>query len=391
MTATTSEIGDVAQAIRRVLDGRLPAYLHEPRFEGNEAAYLNQCLQSTFVSSVGAFVDRFEVDLATYTGAKRAVVTVNGTAALHLALLLTGVQRGDEVLLPALTFIATANAVSYIGATPHFCDSDPVRLALDPDALDAHLHEIGERREDGTWNRQTGRRIAAIVPMHVFGIAADMSGLLAVAERWGLPVVEDAAESLGSFIGDRHTGTFGRLGVLSFNGNKVITTGGGGAILTNDDALADRAKHLSTTARIRTSDWVFEHDAVGFNYRMPNLNAALGCAQLEQLDDKLANKRTLVTQYEEALRGTAADLVLEPEGTRSNYWLIAIRLPEDTSLEARDGLLNSLAAEGVHCRPVWTLMHRLPMYEAAPRASLPHAEALERRILNIPSSPFLRA
>lgn len=388
MGSTTSKFAPVVAAIESVVGSARPVSLHEPRFEGNEQNYLQQCLDSTFVSSVGPFVDRFEADLAAYTGAAHAVVTVNGTAALHLALLLAGVQRGDEVLIPTLTFVATANAVSYIGALPHFCDSEAATLGLDPRALDAHLESIAERRAGGTFNRRTGRRIASVVPMHVFGLPIDMGELSRVAEKWDLSVVEDAAESLGSYIGKRHTGTFGRLGILSFNGNKVITTGGGGAILTNDAALGRLAKHLSTTARVR-HEWAFIHDAIGYNYRMPNLNAALGCAQLEQLGAKLAAKRALAHAYSEALSHTGCEIVLESPGTTANQWLVAMRVPNATSLAERDDLLTELAEREIHCRPVWTLMHDLPMYADMPRAELPVAKDLERRVLNLPSSPFL--
>ena len=388
MASTTSEFAPVVAAIESVVGETRPVFLHEPRFEGNEQSYLQQCLDSTFVSSVGPFVDRFEADLAAYTGAAHAVVTMNGTAALHLALLLAGVQRGDEVLMPALTFVATANAVSYVGAFPHFCDSEVSTLGLDAVALDAHLEAIAERREGGTFNRQTGRRLAAVVPMHVFGLPLDMAEILRVADKWNLLVVEDAAESLGSYIGRQHTGTFGKLGILSFNGNKVITTGGGGAILTNDPALGKLAKHLSTTARVR-HEWAFIHDAIGYNYRMPNLNAALGCAQLEQLGAKLAAKRALAAAYQAALSSTGCEILTESHGRTANQWLVAMSMPTDTSLAERDALLSELAARHIHCRPVWTLMHELPMYADMPRADLTVAQCLARRVLNLPSSPFL--
>lgn len=388
MASTTSERASIIAAITSVVGPARPVFLHEPRFDGRELSYLKECLDSTFVSSVGPFVDRFEADLAAYTGAAHAVVAVNGTAALHLALLLAGVRSGDEVLIPTLTFVATANAVSYIGAVPHFCDSEPVSLGVDAAALDAHLEAVAERREGGCFHRATGRRLAALVPMHVFGLPSDIAGLGRVAEKWGFPIVEDAAESLGSYIGCRHTGTFGKLGILSFNGNKVITTGAGGAILTNDPELGRLAKHLSTTARVR-HEWAFIHDAIGYNYRMPNLNAALGCAQLEQLGAKLAQKRALADAYVRALGGTPCEILTEAPGTTANQWLVAMRLPAETTLDERDGLLTDLAEAGIHCRPVWTLMHRLAIYAPCPRADLRVAEDLERRILNLPSSPFL--
>lgn len=266
----------IVNALRGVL-GSGPVGLHEPRFDGNERRYLQECIDSTFVSSVWRFVDRFEADLANYTGARHAVAVVNGTAALHVALLLAGVEAGDEVIVPALTFVATANAVRYCGATPHFADSEERTLGLDPGALRDWLRQTAEMQGGGCINRHTGRRIRAVAPMHTFGHPCDLDGLLAVAHDYGLALVEDAAESLGSWIHERHTGTFGQLGTLSFNGNKIITTGGGGAILTNDSELARRAKHLTTTAK-KPHRWEYVHDEVGFNYRMPNVNAALGCA-----------------------------------------------------------------------------------------------------------------
>lgn len=390
MTATASSTisadptaAAVVSALQSVL-GPQTAMLHAPVFAGNEWAYLKDCLDTTFVSSVGAYVDRIELDLARYTGSAHAIAVVNGTAALHVALLLAGVLRDDEVLVPALTFAATANAVSYCGAIPHFIDSSDETLGVDPVALEAWLDTIAERTEAGCLNRQTGRIIRAIVPMHTFGHPCDMGGLLAVADKFGIAVVEDAAESLGSFYKGRHTGTFGRLGTLSFNGNKIMTTGGGGAVLTNDPELARRAKFITTTAK-RPHKWEYVHDEIGFNYRMPNLNAALGCAQLEQLPQFLESKRRLHEQYQAAFSSVEGfTLVTEPEGCSSNFWLQAIRL-DAPNMERRNQVLEATDAAGYMSRPVWRLMHNLKPFENCPRAPLERAERLEQTLINIPS------
>jgi perosamine synthetase len=365
-----------------------PVPLHQPEFSGNEWDYVRDCLDTGWVSSVGKYVDEFESRLARYTGARHAIAVVNGTAALHAALVGAGVGRDDEVLVPALSFVATANAVSQCGAVPHFVDSAEATLGLDPAALKSHLAHVAEPAAGRLRNKLTGRRLAAIVPMHTFGHPVDMAALLTVAGQFGIPIIEDAAESLGSFIGDRHTGTFGLLGTLSFNGNKVITTGGGGAILTDDPAVARHLKHLTTTAK-RPHPWEFFHDAVAWNYRMPNLNAALGCAQLERLPGMLARKRSLAMNYRAAF-GASSKLrfVVEPEGCRSNYWLNSVVLA-DPSMMLRDTLLAAANEEGFQCRPAWTLMHRLPMYADCPRAPLPVAERLEAALINLPSSPNL--
>lgn len=378
---------EIVQAIESVV-GVGPVALHEPCFRGNEWAYLKECLDSTFVSSVGKFVDQFEDELAAFTGAKRAVSVVNGTAALHVALRLAGVEAGDEVLLPALTFIATANAVSYCNAMPHFVDSEERSLGMDAHALRAYLTNTTEMRSGCCINRNTGRVIRAMVPMHTFGHPAHIEALCAVAHDFRLQLIEDAAESLGSSVHGRHTGTFGLMGTLSFNGNKTITTGGGGAILTNDLELGARAKHLTTTAKL-THRWNFVHDEVGYNYRLPNLNAALGCAQLEQLHGFLEDKRRLYEQYKTAYADMEGlRLVSEPEGCISNYWLQTLLLDESTA-DQRDQILAATNEAGLMTRPVWTLMHNLPMYSKAPKSPLPVAESLERRLINIPSSSSL--
>lgn len=362
--------------------------LHEPEFGGNEWVYVKECLDTGWVSSVGAYVDRIEGDLAAITGAHRAVAVANGTAALHICLELAGVCPGDEVLIPALTFIATANAVSYAGATPHFVDSEDVTLGVDAARLDDHLKTVAQIDGDVCINRATGAPIRALVIMHVFGHPSDMDGLCAVAERWKLQLIEDAAESLGSSYKGVHTGNRGVLSALSFNGNKVVTTGGGGAILTNDPELGRRAKHITTTARV-PHRWNFIHDEIGYNYRMPNLNAALGCAQLERLPNMLARKRVLAERYARAFEGMPGVRFLrEPEGSISNYWLNAV-IVEGCDMEQRDQVLQALNDAGYMSRPVWTLLHRLPMYADCPRADLSCAERLEASVINIPSSARL--
>ncbi|MFA7239054.1 MAG: LegC family aminotransferase [Sulfuricellaceae bacterium] len=362
--------------------------LHEPEFSGNEWAYVKECLNTGWVSSVGKYVDEFELRLAEYTGARHAVVVVNGTAALHVALKLAGVQPNDEVIVPALSFVATANAVAHCSAIPHFVDSAPDTLGIDPVALDVHLARIAEPAANGLRNRETGRRIAAIVPMHVFGHPVALAPLLDLAGRYGLPVIEDAAESLGSFYQGQHTGTFGKMGVLSFNGNKIITTGGGGAILTNNSELARHAKHLTTTAK-RPHRWEFFHDEVAWNYRLPNLNAALGCAQLECLPDFLARKRELAAWYRtifSAMDGMC--FVSESADSHSNYWLNAVRLNYPDMI-LRNQLLAAANDAGYQCRPAWTLLHTLPMFGECPHAPLSVAEQLSASLINLPSSAGL--
>lgn len=380
---------EIVRALCEVLPiGRDFISLHEPSFNGNEWGYVKECLNSGWVSSVGKFVDRFEDDLAAYTGARRAIAVVNGTAALHVCLLLAGVIRDDEVLIPALTFIATASAVTYCDAIPHFIDSEERTLGADPVALAARLAEIAELRPDGCYNRQTGRRIKALVPMHTFGHPVDLDPLLETCREFRIELIEDAAESLGSYYKGRHTGTLGRLSALSFNGNKILTTGGGGAILTNDEELGKLVKHITTTAKV-PHNWEYNHDMIGYNYRMPNINAALGCAQLEQLPEFMAAKRTLAERYQKAFCSIdGIRFFTEPEFACSNYWLNALLLDEEWTGD-RDALLKVTNDMGIMTRPVWTLMHKLPMFSDCPKMELPVAESLERRLINIPSSAGL--
>jgi perosamine synthetase len=357
--------------------------LHEPRFKEIDREYVLDAINSTFVSSVGEYVNRFERDLAAYLDVKRAVVTVNGTAALQVALRLAGVKTGDEVITQPLTFVATANAIAYNNASPIFIDVNRDTLGLCPDALELFLDQNGEKRGTGAFNKTTGNRIAAMVPMHTFGHPCRMSRLIELADQWNIPVVEDAAESIGSRILTGHCGTFGKAGVLSFNGNKTITCGGGGAIITNDDALADRARHLTTTAKIN-HPWEYVHDEVGYNYRMPNLNAALACAQLEQLDGTLSDKRKLANAYSSFFSETDwCDFLREPDGCTSNYWLNAVITADK---KQRDDLLKTTNDSGVMTRPTWQLLSNLEMYKKCQKGDLKNALWLQDRIVNLPSS-----
>ncbi|MDO1528150.1 LegC family aminotransferase [Fulvimonas sp. R45] len=361
-------------------DGFIP--LHRPVFDGNEKQYLIDCIDSNFVSSVGKRVTEFEQKIAAFTGAKHAVATVNGTAALHVSLLLAGVERGDEVISQAVTFIATCNALSYAGAHAVFVDVDRETLGMSPDALRRFLAAHVTRRSGQAFNKRTGRRIAACVPMHTFGLPCRIEEIVALCRDSGITVIEDAAESLGSYVGRRHTGTFGKMATLSFNGNKVITTGGGGMIITDDDELAVRAKHLTTTAKI-PHPYEFVHDLTGFNYRMPNLNAALGCAQMEELPRFLAIKADVARRYGEFFDRHDIQYMRAPAGTKSNYWLNAIVLD---SLAERDAFLEYSNAQGVMTRPIWRLMTRLEMYKDCQHDGLENSRWLEERVINLPSS-----
>lgn len=357
--------------------------LHAPCFIGNEKKYLTECVDTTFVSSVGQFVDRFEEKMAQYTGAARAVTCVNGTNALHLALLLVGVARGDEVLTQALTFIATCNAIRYIDAHPVFLDVDQSTMGLSPDAMREWLSRNAEVKDSQCFNKNTQRRIKACVPMHTFGHPARIDEIAAVCEEYHIELVEDAAESLGSLYKGQHTGLFGRVGVISFNGNKTITTGGGGMLLLNNEELGAQAKHLTTQAKV-PHRWEFIHDRVGYNYRMPNINAALGCAQLEHLEEFVLNKRETAEKYH-AFFATIDDMdyFLEPENCRSNYWLNTILLKDR---QAQQDFLQYTNAHGIMTRPAWQLMNRLEMFKGCETDGLKHTQWLEERIVNIPSS-----
>ena len=374
----------VIEAIRSVV-GPGTVALHEPSFNGNEIAYLTECINSTYVSSVGKFVDRFEKELAEYTGAKYVVAVVNGTAALHIALKLAGVLPGDEVLIPALTFVATANSVIYCNATPHFVDSEELTLGIDSNKLREYLKANTEQVSNECININTGKIIRAIVPMHTFGHPSDLEGLLSVAHDFNIAMVEDAAEALGSYYGGKHVGTFGKLGTLSFNGNKTITTGGGGAIVTDDESIARHAKHLVNTAKLPHA-WEFNHNEVGFNYRMPNLNAALGCAQLEQLPAKLNFKRELFNKYQRAFEEVEEiNLFAEPVKSKSNYWLQTLLLKKG-DFSKRDSILASTNAAGLMTRPAWMLINKLEPFKIYQSMELNCALSLEKRIINIPSS-----
>lgn len=373
-------IGQLVQVVRAAYatDEFIP--LHAPIFGGNETAYVTDTIASTFVSSVGAYVDRFESDMAVYTGAERAVAVVNGTAALHMALILAGVQPGDLVITQPLTFVATCNAIAMAGAEPVFCDVDRATLGLSPEAVEAWLEGSARRDADGLTRRRSDNRVIRVcLPMHSFGHPVRLTELMAVCDRWGLTLIEDAAESLGSTYKGRHTGTYGLIGTQSFNGNKTLTTGGGGMILT-DAATGARAKYLTTTAK-RPHAYEFFHDEMGYNYRMPNLNAALGVAQLERLPAFLAAKRALAARYQAELSGQV-EVVAEPADCQSNYWLNAIICDDRAH---RDAVLKATNDAGVMTRPIWTLMTRLPMYAQCDRGPISMAEWLEDRVVNLPS------
>ncbi|MBL8370335.1 MAG: LegC family aminotransferase [Burkholderiaceae bacterium] len=361
-------------------EGFIP--LHRPVFEGNERQYLVDCIDSNFVSSVGAKVTEFEQQVATFTGARFAIATVNGTAALHVALQLAGVGRGDEVISQALTFIATCNALSYAGAHPVFVDVDRDTMGMSPVALRAFLTANAEIRDGAAWNKATGRRIAACVPMHTFGLPCRIEEIAAICLEWGVALVEDAAESLGSYVGARHTGTFGQFGTLSFNGNKIITTGGGGMIITNDEVLAKRAKHITTTAKI-PHPYEFVHDEVGYNYRLPNLNAALGCAQMERLPWMLDVKRDVAERYRAFFASVGIPFAAPVAGCVGNHWLNAIVLADKSE---RDAFLAYTNERGVMTRPIWRLMTELEMFKHCQHDGLPNSRWLEERVVNVPSS-----
>ncbi|MFL2495287.1 MAG: LegC family aminotransferase [Porticoccaceae bacterium] len=356
--------------------------LHRPVFEGNERKYLVDCIDSNFVSSVGTKVTEFEQKVAKFTGSKYAIATVNGTAALHIAIELAGVKPGDEVISQALTFIATCNAISYAGAKPVFVDVDIDTMGLSPEALKRFLEENAEKRVDGTFNKISGKRISACVPMHTFGFPCRIAEITQICADWDIALIEDAAESLGSYAGSRHTGTFASMATLSFNGNKVITTGGGGMIITDDSELAKRAKYITTTAKV-PHPYEFVHDEIGYNYRMPNLNAALGCAQMERLDEFLTIKGQLASQWDTFFDQNDVRFVRAIDGNKANHWLNALVLD---SKEDRDKFLKVTNDNGVMTRPIWTLMSKLSMFKDCQSDGLENSLWLEDRVVNIPSS-----
>lgn len=389
----TKDVLEAIQKVSGVSNTENPLPLHEPNFQGTKAwAYVKNCLDTGWVSTAGKWVNEFERQLSEITGATHVIAVSNGTVALRLALHVVGVEAGDEVMLPAMSFVATANAVSHLGAYPHFVDIEPRCLGLCPKALSARLSEIGERRNGKVFNVQTGRKIAAVLPVHVFGHPANIENLKDVADSWGLPLIEDAAEALGSWKGNKHCGLFGKVGTLSFNGNKLITTGGGGALITNDTELAKEARHLSTTAKI-THTWEFNHDSVAWNDRLPNINAALGVAQLEDLSRRLEEKKTIYKSYAKAFEDIdQIELIHEPIGCNSNHWLVSIRFTEVLPTKARSQRLEVLESAheiGLLLRPVWKPLNRLSMYEKSPSGPMYTTIDQESRILNLPSSPQL--
>jgi len=356
--------------------------LHEPKFIGNEKAYLNECIDSTFVSSVGKYVDRFEEIVAEYTGARYAVATVNGTSALHVSLIISGVEAGDEVITQPLTFIATCNAISYCNAKPVFVDVDRETMGLSPVALKKFLVKNSILKDGKCINKTTGKTIQACVPMHTFGHPCKIDRIKEICDEFNIVLIEDAAESLGSYYKGKHTGTIGKLGAISFNGNKIITSGGGGCIITDDEILAKKAKHITTTAKI-PHKWEYTHDMIGYNYRMPNLNAALLVAQLESLDHFLESKQELALMYEEYFADKSPQFMTEPKDCKSNYWLNAVILKDK---EERDLFLEETNSNDVMTRPVWTLMNKLELFKKSQCDDLENAMWLEERVVNIPSS-----
>lgn len=356
--------------------------LHAPSFGGNEKDYVLETIDSTFVSSVGAFVDKFEDMMVSLTSTKKAIAVVNGTAGIQVALRLVGVQNGDEVITQALTFVATANAIAYNGASPIFLDVDLDTMGLSPRAVENFLNEHAELRDNCCYNKSTGKKITACLPMHTFGFPVHLDELKKVCDAWKIPIVEDAAESLGSEYKGQPTGSLGEIGVFSFNGNKIVTSGGGGALVTNNESLGIKGKYLTTTAKVPHA-YEFYHDELGYNFRMPNLNAALACAQLEQLDSFLNNKRELAIAYESFFADSGIKFRTESPNTKANYWLMCVELENQ---QERDLFLKETNANKVMTRPIWQLMYRLPMYANCQRDEQLNAAFLEERIVNIPSS-----
>jgi aminotransferase in exopolysaccharide biosynthesis len=367
--------------IKELYPGQNPVPLHAPVFFGNEKKYVNDCIDTTYVSSVGKYVDRFEQMLAEYTGSARAVACVNGTNALHLALKLSGVEQNDEVITQPLTFIATVNAIIYCSAHPIFIDVDKDTMGLSPEIMKKWLDENAEVKSEICYNKNTGNRISACVPMHTFGHPVHIDELVQVCRDWYIELIEDAAESLGSFYRGRHTGIFGAVGVLSFNGNKTVTSGGGGMLLFRDKKMAEQAKHLSTQAKV-PHHWEFNHDAVGYNYRMPNINAALGCAQMENLEVMLENKRETASKYKQFFSDTDIGFFDEPDSCKSNFWLNSIILP---SKEKQQEFLACTNDKGIMTRPIWNLMNKLPMFAGCQCGNLENAKWFADRVVNLPS------
>ena len=385
MNPNNNQFSSIVNLIREIYNTDSFIPLHEPRFIGNEKKYLNECIDSTYVSSVGKFVDEFEKKIAQYVGSKYAIATTNGTSALHIALLLSNVTKNDEVITQPLTFIAICNAISYCGAAPVFIDVDKDNMGLSPTALKRFLESNTIIENQQCVNNTTGKIIKACVPMHTFGHPCRIEEIKEICDKYYISLVEDAAESLGSFYKDKHTGTYGQMGVLSFNGNKIITGGGGGCIITNNEALAKKAKHLTTTAKV-PHKWKYTHNMIGYNYRMPNLNAALLTSQLENLKTFLSSKRSIAMTYKEFFKDKPYSFVEEPTNSQSNYWLNAIILQDK---EERDLFLHETNSNGVTTRPIWTLMNKLNMFQGFQCGELSNAEWLEQRVANIPSSVLI--
>ncbi len=382
---TKCNITDTINFIRSIYNTKDNIHLHEPKFVGKERKYLLDAMDSTLVSQIGPYVDRFENDVSLLTGTKKAVAVVNGTCALQVVLRLAGVQNNDEVLTQALTFVATANSIAYLGANPVFIDVDLDTMGLSPKSLEEFLNQNAEIRDDGSYNKKTGKRFSACLPMHTFGFMCRIDEIVEICNKWNIPVIEDAAEALGSQYKGQSSGSFGLLSAFSLNGNKIITSGGGGAITTNNIDIGNQAKHLTTTAKI-PHQWEYTHNEVGYNFRMPNLNAALACAQLEQLEIMKKSKKNIYNQYKSFLKDKGLKLVDIPENTDWNYWLMSILLDDKKD---RDMFLEETNNKGINTRPIWTLMYHLPMYQNSQRDCQENAEYLEQRIVNLPSSAIL--
>ena len=382
---TKCNITDTINFIRSIYNSKDNIHLHEPKFVGNERKYLLDAMDSTLVSQIGPYVDRFENDMSLFTETKKTVAVTNGTCALQVALRLAGVQNNDEVLTQALTFVATANSISYLGANPVFIDVDLDTMGLSPKSLEEFLNQNAEIRDDGSYNKETGKRFSACLPMHTFGFMCRIDEIVEICDKWNIPVIEDAAEALGSQYKGQSSGSFGLLSAFSLNGNKIITSGGGGAITTNNIDIGNQAKHLTTTAKI-PHQWEYTHDKVGYNFRMPNLNAALACAQLEQIEIIKKSKKYIYNQYKSFLKDNGLKLVDIPENTDWNYWLMSILLEDKKD---RDIFLQETNNKGINTRPIWKLMYNLPMYQNSQRDSQENAEYLEQRIVNLPSSAIL--